>query len=473
MHTPKKLTALVLAGALMATSAVAVPQEAQAKTFSDVASNHWAYAIIDQVSNDGLMQGMGNGIFSPNSKLTRAEYTTVLYNMTADKTIPYTNMVFLDTNGKWYADTARWGYATGVIGTAGDRLFGGDMAVSREYMAIMTYNYLNKFSSGLKAGTPSVPFSDISSVSSDARQAVNTLAYNGLLAGKGNNCFDPSATLTRAETATMIARIQEYMEKHNGSTPDNEEEQKPPTEDNNNGYTEYVPPWGNNPDDANSSVDPTTPSEPTNPSEPENPPTEDPTTFDLHELVQKPWLSFTQAERTFLYEQAELALSDNPTNYQLSSEQQTMIDSINAERREAGVAEVKISPALCRMAEIRAQEMVEMIVYDRNGNYFLNSSEAHSRPDNSKTTTVLPEIGLADFVKKDYGGNATSMLIYTGENMAGWNQSYSADHAQESLAASSGHYAQMIKESHEYVGVAVAQLDGIWIWYQEFGTIAV
>lgn len=76
MRTPKKLTALILTGALTASSIAAVP--ASAKTFTDVPSTHWAYTVIDEVSNKTIMIGTDSGIFSPNKVLTRAEYAACL-----------------------------------------------------------------------------------------------------------------------------------------------------------------------------------------------------------------------------------------------------------------------------------------------------------------------------------------------------------------------------------------------------------
>lgn len=82
MRTTKKLTALVLAGALLGSSVWAAP--VSAKAFSDVPAGHWAREVVDIVSERGIMVGMAADAFSPSTQLTRAQYTAILCNLAPD-----------------------------------------------------------------------------------------------------------------------------------------------------------------------------------------------------------------------------------------------------------------------------------------------------------------------------------------------------------------------------------------------------
>lgn len=48
--------------------------------FSDVPSNHWAYAAINQLAKAGVVNGMGDGTFQGNKTMTRYEMATIVAN---------------------------------------------------------------------------------------------------------------------------------------------------------------------------------------------------------------------------------------------------------------------------------------------------------------------------------------------------------------------------------------------------------
>ena len=64
--------------------------------FSDVPNYRWSKKYIDYTSEKGLMNGVGNNLFNPTGKATRAQVVQVLYNMdtlggvySSQKSIPY------------------------------------------------------------------------------------------------------------------------------------------------------------------------------------------------------------------------------------------------------------------------------------------------------------------------------------------------------------------------------------------------
>lgn len=52
-----------------------------ADSFSDVPKNAWYHEAVNFVQADGLMNGTGNGKFSPNAKINRAMFVTILYRL--------------------------------------------------------------------------------------------------------------------------------------------------------------------------------------------------------------------------------------------------------------------------------------------------------------------------------------------------------------------------------------------------------
>ena len=73
----KKAAALALSACLLMGSAQAV----KASDFSDLKSNHWAYSYIDKAAQAGLVSGMGEGKFGPESKLSNAQFITMVCNL--------------------------------------------------------------------------------------------------------------------------------------------------------------------------------------------------------------------------------------------------------------------------------------------------------------------------------------------------------------------------------------------------------
>ena len=70
----KRILSLFMAMIIMIMSFSAVT--AFAASFNDINEEHWAYASVDQLVNEGTINGYDDGSFRPNGTVTRAEYIT-------------------------------------------------------------------------------------------------------------------------------------------------------------------------------------------------------------------------------------------------------------------------------------------------------------------------------------------------------------------------------------------------------------
>ena len=216
MKSIKKLASAMIILTL-STTAVAFP--AEAKTFSDVSQSHWAYSVIDEASDDGIMNGKAAGVFAPNATLTRAEYATMLYNLAPESDVmklvhgSTADNGLYDVDGNaWYADTVSWAVARGVFKN-NDGSFSPNRTITREEMAVATYEFLHKYCDG-KFVLDSIykGFTDDAAFSSSAsRDKVYILVNNGIIAGKSDGSFDPQGSLTRAEAAAMAVRVADIV----------------------------------------------------------------------------------------------------------------------------------------------------------------------------------------------------------------------------------------------------------------------
>lgn len=204
---------------ILTLSATAVAFPAEAKTFSDVPQSHWAYSVIDEASDDGIMNGKAAGVFAPNATLTRAEYATMLYNLAPENDVmklvhgSTADNGLYDVDGNaWYADTVSWAVARGVFKN-NDGSFSPNRTITREEMAVATYEFLHKYCDG-KFVLDSIykGFTDDAAFSSSAnRDKVYILVNNGIIAGKSDGSFDPQGSLTRAEAAAMAVRVADIV----------------------------------------------------------------------------------------------------------------------------------------------------------------------------------------------------------------------------------------------------------------------
>lgn len=216
MKSIKKLASAMI---ILTLTATAVANPAEAKTFSDVPQSHWAYSVIDEASDDGIMNGKAAGVFAPNATLTRAEYATMLYNLAPESDVmklvhgSTADNGLYDVDGNaWYADTVSWAVARGVFKNNGGS-FSPNRTITREEMAVATYEFLHKYCDG-KFVLDSIykGFTDDAAFSSSAnRDKVYILVNNGIIAGKSDGSFDPQGSLTRAEAAAMAVRVADIV----------------------------------------------------------------------------------------------------------------------------------------------------------------------------------------------------------------------------------------------------------------------
>ncbi|MBR4880566.1 MAG: S-layer homology domain-containing protein, partial [Clostridia bacterium] len=176
-------------------------------SFTDVKNAHWFYKAVSYVVDKNLMVGMGEGIFNPNAKFTRAMTVQVLSQLSGDDLKGYTTTYFPDVpDGSWFENEVAWAVDKEIV-VGMDGKFNPNANVTREQLARMIhqfavkYNITNKF----PAGPLSVySFDDGEKVGSWAVEDVEWAIYNGVITGVGNDMLDPRGTATRAQAAQLF-----------------------------------------------------------------------------------------------------------------------------------------------------------------------------------------------------------------------------------------------------------------------------
>lgn len=171
--------------------------------FSDC-QTHWAYSYIYYAYENGLVSGVSDTEFSPDSNVTRSQIAVLLARLAgADPdtvyTTPYTDV---DPNS-WYGWAVGYLYQRGALKDQGDGLFGPEESITREQMAALCGKVF------LYRGTIWRPMDcgDRDQISTYALSAVDGLYNRNVFVGNDAGNFNPKGTLTRAEFVTILYRL--------------------------------------------------------------------------------------------------------------------------------------------------------------------------------------------------------------------------------------------------------------------------
>ena len=184
-----------------------------ADLFTDVDADNWAYISIDFCVLVGLMSGMSETTFSPNTVTTRAQLVQVLYNFVGQPDVTGVTTPFTDTPADWYQAAIAWAYETGVVDGTSPTTFAPNESVTREQIAVLLTRFLTNVCGVERTWTPDdlSGFADGVSVSGWARAGMADAVALGLFGGtqddNGQVWLRPRAGATRAETAALLQRM--------------------------------------------------------------------------------------------------------------------------------------------------------------------------------------------------------------------------------------------------------------------------
>ena len=88
-----------------------------------------------------------------------------------------------------------------------DGTFNPKSNVTRSQMALFLYAAADRAGLDLMGGDMTADFGDISELGENRQNAINALARNGILAGRGDMTFDPYSDITRAEMAVALVNL--------------------------------------------------------------------------------------------------------------------------------------------------------------------------------------------------------------------------------------------------------------------------
>lgn len=184
--------------------------------FTDINESDWFYDSVVFAYENRIFNGTSENSFSPGDGITRSMYVTALGRFAGIDQVRYSGAYtgFKDVAADaYYAPYVAWAVEKEITGGVGDSLFDTNSLVTREQMAVFSERFFKAYDIPYltDADSEKIPL-DLSDVSPWAREAVLNLYQAGILQGDQYGNFNPKATATRAESATIFMSIDSRLD---------------------------------------------------------------------------------------------------------------------------------------------------------------------------------------------------------------------------------------------------------------------
>lgn len=175
--------------------------------FTDVYDRDWFFSDVAYAAKNGLMRGTSSDKFSPYSTTTRAMIVTVLYRMEGEPDAGENS--FIDVpDGEYYTDAVAWASENGIVNGYGQGRFGPNDSITREQLAAILYRYsvYKGYDVSVGEDTNILSFNDIAELSDYAYTSMQWACGAGLIGGMGDGRLAPKGNATRCQIAAVLHR---------------------------------------------------------------------------------------------------------------------------------------------------------------------------------------------------------------------------------------------------------------------------
>lgn len=225
MKSIRKVTAIIITICLLCPILVFANESTGNQLFSDVSESDWFYSYVKNVNEKNFVEPIDYNTFEPNVPITRAVFLAAIAKLSGEDMSTFTKSSFSDIKAAdWHAPFIEWAYQNGIASGTDSNTFSPDASITREQAAAFIHRFLNK--NDFIISTEKSTFKDAESISSYAELSVTICQNAGILKGYKNSVFNPDGLITRAEAATVITRLEEYINNRKKNRILNEEDQK-------------------------------------------------------------------------------------------------------------------------------------------------------------------------------------------------------------------------------------------------------
>lgn len=179
--------------------------------FGDLSAYSWAKEAVNKLAAADVVSGDGNGSFSPERYVTRAEFLKMLLSALdlaeEGAACSFEDVAASDWCYKYIAAAFEKGITSGVS----DTHFGKNNLITRQEAAVFMHRAAVRVYIPLD-GEANEAFADEGDIAGWAKRSVNIMKNAGFISGVGENRFNPNGNTTRAEAAVMIYNLYKAMQ---------------------------------------------------------------------------------------------------------------------------------------------------------------------------------------------------------------------------------------------------------------------
>ena len=175
--------------------------------FTDLSNVPWAKESIYNLFDKKIVDGIGNNKFSPHTSVTREQIVKIVVSVIGGKT-DNLETAFSDVDkSAWYAPYLVYAEKMGITSGISENEFGVGLPVTRQDLAVLTYNTAKKAGMIQKTDLLEPEFADEEKIADYAKEAVASLQAAGVINGDENGLFNATNYCTRAEAAVIVDRL--------------------------------------------------------------------------------------------------------------------------------------------------------------------------------------------------------------------------------------------------------------------------
>ena len=181
--------------------------------FKDVTPADWFYKDVEYVYQNGLMNGVDDGVFDPQGTCTRAMVVTVLFRLLGEPggvvPCPFTDVPDGD-DYTWYTQAVKWAYHVGVVNGMTATTFEPNTPVTREQLAAILYRFADSLGRDVSEGVMLAGFTDNAKISDWAQTPLSWAFAKGIITGvdeENGKFLYPQNNATRAQIAAILHRF--------------------------------------------------------------------------------------------------------------------------------------------------------------------------------------------------------------------------------------------------------------------------
>lgn len=208
----RRFLAIALSALIMGSTALTAGAKNVAD-FKDVSDKAWYYDAVKYVADKGILNGMSETEYGPQTVLTRAMFVQTManYSENYDSDLEI-DVDFNDTKEKdWFYHAANWASNNMLISGTAEKTLSPQNNITREQAATILYSYAMR-TGGVTTvkdfnGISHAGYNDADKVSDWAQLPMCWALDHGIMTGVDAKTMDPKGNLTRAQAAQLFQNI--------------------------------------------------------------------------------------------------------------------------------------------------------------------------------------------------------------------------------------------------------------------------